>query len=236
MKKILLGIIVIGAVFLLSFTTAQATPFSFDDNTIYWGDWDKTDTPDLWGNGTSDDTTDSIGSPSIIGGGGAIVTGGVLSSVYFEYGSYNPLITAGDLFIDTDADEYWDYIVDTSSANNDIYYYSSGVGLYDTTAYILSNTYFDDENYREDHPVEVAYAGTDVGDASFTDFNSSLSDVVFSNLNITLSGTEFIIGFAPTCANDVIYEKIPISEPATVLLLGTGLVGLSVFGRKRFFK
>jgi hypothetical protein len=55
-----------------------------------------------------------------------------------------------------------------------------------------------------------------------------------SSLICYTGGSMDIFWAGATCANDVIYGKVPpISEPGTLLLLGTGLIGIAGYGKIR---
>jgi len=233
MKRLILvlGLIASTAIGQVAHATPSTTTYA--DTSLNWATWTA----------TSNNSADPYGTPDIVSTSVTMDTGKLLN-VTFNLASNNVNVASGDLFIDTGANQTWDYVVrslgTTLNGSAVLGLYAINVGIHDTNAYTMSSdgglpvTY-----YRAGLPVGLlATPGSSslLGTIAYTAGPTAISFDFSSVAPLLFFNSDFIIGYEETCGNDIIYQDVPVPEPGTMVLLGAGMLCLVVYSKRRMSK
>jgi hypothetical protein len=218
-----------------------ATSVPFGDSVRYWAGF---------ANGSSDDGKDTIGYPNLTGGE-AFFENGRLTAVRIDYtGPFSLAATGrgsvipGDLFVDADGDGDWDYVMKAVTGPQTAGVYTA-LPILDVSgeapAYLLSGAdnsgHWQGYNIRGDHPYAWNGGGTAIGTGTLTvpDLLAGGGHSLLFELGEGVAvGSQLVIAFGPSCANDVLFERLgaPVPEPSAALLFAAGL-GLALRAPRR---
>lgn len=215
----------------ITFTTGSAFAYSVsvldpDDQTAEAANWPGYYNPptvgyyfDTWGGPKVSSLKATIDSAS-----GYLQT----IQVYMDEYAVNWDYKYHSLFINTDLAgnyEEWDYYVKENK---------SGYAIYDISAGYTYLVPTPPEDYKRlEHPVGVDLTGMGALDGYLESvvWGGGALTYTFSK-DMILMGDQFAIGFTEWCANDVaLLTTVP--EPAILMLLGLGLLGIGIIRRKK---
>ena len=217
MKKFLMILMVSVVAFFMATGSALAITYVVPDDVINWPGYEYPVCTNV----------ERIGTPIVEDMYVTLQNGG-LSSVAIDVTSRQTRNSGDWLFINLDGEwNTWDYVVVETTA---------GAAMYSVPDPYVYTTY-QGAGGRFGHPNGLEELGAEVAFLQSVVYASDLLTYTFEGLAIDSMNEDMLtIGYTMWCANDVHLAQIPIPEPATMLLLGSGLIGLAFLGRKKLFK